>query len=323
MLKNKKAVYYICNNNWGHVSTNVWNILLDEGYLKDKAGIIFSGKEVVKFTDKNNNEFYFVPTETAICLDYDKYLPEMNKYFGDFDISGMVTWHEGPHAPSNVLTVHTLGDVNSGVFEYVKPRYMRNLMMAMNKNKEKLGLDNYTVVTEATHWSGSHNGHGDPKLLTKYHVPMMDIEVGSDENSWNDITACKVLARSLTQIFMDDEKIVHNLLCVGGIHFDPNFANAVFTQWGNNETFGVTHILANQWLVSGEYDTEDGFNRLCDAFNSIEGGVEAIVHHDKLKGCYKEVVRRLGEKYNVPVYKHQKLRKPEEMEVANTVNTHC
>lgn len=317
MIKNKKAVYFICNNRlWGHVGAHVWDILQEEGYLKEKGEITFAGEEVMKYTDQNNNIFYFVPMETAVCLDYARFLPEMNQYFSGCDISGMVTWHEGPHAPSNLLTVHSLGDVKSGVYGAAKPRYMRNLMLAMDRNRKELGLDEYRVVTEATHWSGAYEGYGhpgDPHLLTKYPIAMMDIEVGSEEESWNNITACKALARSLTQIFIDDNKIVHNLLCVGGVHFDPNFAEAVFTEW-DNEAFGVTHILANQWVVSGGYEDETGFERACTCIDSIEGGIEAIVHHDKLKGCYKEMVRKLGEKYQVPVYSHKKLRNPQEME---------
>jgi len=314
MIMNKKAVYYISNNRaWGHVGAHVWDILQEEGYLKEKAGITFAGEEVMKYTDQYDNAFYFVPMKKAVCLDYACYLPEMNQYFSDFDISGMVTWHEGLNAPSNVLTVHSLGDVNSGVYGAAKPRYMRNLLLAMDMNRKELGLDSYHVVTEATHWSGVFEGHGDPHLLTRYPVAMMDIEVGSDTGSWNDLTACKALTRSLTQIFVDDEKRMHNLLCVGGVHFEPNFAEAALTEWGN-EAFGITHIMANQWLVSGAYEDETGFERACTCIDAIEGGIEAIVFHDKLKGCYKDLVRKLGEEYQVPIYRHQKLRNPQEME---------
>ena len=72
--------------------------------------------------------------------------------------------------------------------------------------------------------------------------------------------------------------------------------------------------MANQWLVSGQYENEDGFARACACVDAIEGGIEAIAFHDKLKGCYKDLVRKLGERYNVPILKHQKLRKPEEIE---------
>jgi hypothetical protein len=98
---------------------------------------------------------------------------------------------------------------------------------------------------------------------------------------------------------------------VGGVHFDPNFAEAVHTCWNENEFFGVSHIIANQWLVSGEYEGENGIEKASECVDAIIGGIDAIVFHDKLKGCYKDVVRALGEKYKVPILKHQALRKPE------------
>ncbi len=308
-----KAVYYISNSQtWGHVSTCVWNILEQEGFLDEHTGIMFCGQEVMRYTDEGY-EYYFVPMDTAVCLDYPRFLPEMNRYFSDCDMAGMVTWHEGTHAPDNVLTVHSLGDVDSGYFGKAQPRYMRNLLLAYEKNRQELGLTDYHVVTEATHWSGVHEGHGDPKLLVQFPVPMVDIEVGSSPKSWEDEKACRALARTLTHVFDDDGKTVHNILCVGGVHFEPSFAEAVFTTWGS-EAFGVSHIIANQWLVTGKYEDEDGFKRMCDCIHAISGGVEAIFFHDKLKGCYKDLVRRLGRELQIPIYKHQKLRNPQELE---------
>lgn len=309
-----KAVFFISNNHdWGHVSYRVWDILEEEGYLKGDADIEFAGQQVKKCFD-GEHEYYFVPTDIALCRDYYRFLPDMNRYFADFDMSGMVTWHEGTHAPDNVLTVHSLGDVDSGCYGKAKPRYMRNLLMAFERNRKELGLEEYSVVTEATHWSGVHGGEGNPHLLLEYPVPMIDIEVGSSPACWDNDTACRALARTLTHVFDDDGMKVHNILCVGGVHFEPNFAQAVFTQWGDNETFGVTHIIANQWLVSGQYENETGIERASRCIDSIEGGIEAIFFHDKMKGCYKDLVRQLGTKYNVPIYKHQKLRTPAELE---------
>ncbi|MCD8035953.1 MAG: D-aminoacyl-tRNA deacylase [Clostridiales bacterium] len=311
-----KAVYFICSNKqWGHVASKVWELLEAEGYFQKEAGFTFDGGKVYSYTDERGNEYYFAPSQIAICLDYDKYLPEMNKYFADFDMSAMVTWHEGANSPERVLTVHSLGDMNSGTYGPISPRFMHNLLRGYKAEKDKLGLEEFTVCTEATHWSGAHSDEADPTLLLKYNVPMVDIEVGSEEESWSNDTACLALARTLTHVFDDDGKKLHNILCVGGIHFDPNYAEAVFADWGENDCFGVSHILANQWLVSGEYENEKGFERACRCVDAIEGGIEAIFIHDKLKGCYKDLARKLGEKYNVPVLKHQKLRKPEELEL--------
>lgn len=300
------------DRSWGYVATDVWDILEEEGYFQADAGFAFCGQPVKKYI-RDGNEYYFAGTDRALYLDYPRYLPEMNRYFADFDMSGMVTWHEGANAPDHVLTVHSLGDMQSGCYGRAKPRFMRNLILAYEQNRVELGLDDYQVVTEATHWSGCYDGHGDPNLLIQFPVPMVDIEVGSDVPCWTDRTACRALARSLTHVFDDDGARVHNILCVGGVHFEPNFAEAAQMKWGN-DAFGVTHILANQWLVSGAYETESGFTRACAAVDSIEGGIEAIFMHDKMKGCYKDLARRLSAKYSVPVYKHQKLRTPETLE---------
>lgn len=311
MTKGRKAVYYICDHkDWGHVSFLVWDILQEEGYL-NPAGFTFAGKEVMKYTDEKNNEYYFAPSDIAICRDYPRFLPDMNKHFGDFDMSGMVTWHEGTNAPERVLTIHTIGDVSSGCYGPANPLYNHNLMISMEKIRKDIGLENFKVVTEATHWSGVHDGTGDPELILKYNVPMVDIEVGSEEDSWSNKQACSILARSLLHVFDHDIKL-HNLLCVGGIHFDPNFAESVHTSWNDGkEYFGISHIVANQWLVSGEYENEQGEEKLSACIESIIGGIDGIVFHDKLKGCYKDLVRKLGEKYNVPIIKHQALRIPE------------
>ncbi len=311
MTKGRKAVYYICDEKkWGHVSFLVWDILKEEGYL-NPAGFTFDGREVMKYADEKNNEYYFAPSDIAICRDYPRFLPDMNKHFGDFDMSGMVTWHEGTNAPERVLTIHTIGDVSSGCYGPANPLYNHNLMLSMEKIRKDIGLEDFKVVTEATHWSGVHDGTGDPELLLKYNVPMVDIEVGSEEESWSNKQACSILARSLLHVFDDDIKL-HNLLCVGGVHFDPNFAEAVHTSWNERkEYFGISHIVANQWLVSGEYEGEQGDKKLSACIKSIVGGIDGIVFHDKLKGCYKDLVRKLGEKYNVPIIKHQALRAPE------------
>lgn len=310
-----KAVYYICNNkNWGHVSAKVWALLEQEGFFKEQTEITFDDMPVYKYVDDKGNDFYFVSTNIALCLDYEKYLPVMNKHFNDFDMSAMVTWHEGANSPQKVLTVHSLGDMNSGVYGPINTKYMHNLLRGYKLEKDALGLDDFTVVTEATHWSGAYGEDSDAALLTEYKVPMVDIEVGSEPESWENDKACLVLARTLMHVFDDDEKKIHNILCVGGVHFETNYAEAAFADWGDNECLGVSHILANQWLVSGEYENENGFSRACNCVDSIEGGIEAIAFHDKLKGCYKDLVRKLGEYYNVPILKHQKLRKPEEIE---------
>lgn len=314
MLSNKKAVYYICNKEDGSVwvSHHVWNFIKEKEGVK-QAGITFDNQDVLMYEDERQNKYYFVPTVVPICLDYPRLLPEMNEKFSDCDISGMVTWHEGASAPEKVLTIHSLGDVNKGVFGPTSPLYINNLLHAFEKNRQLLALDDFQVVTEATHWSGSIADESNVDLLLEYPVPMVDIEVGSFEADWENMDACQALTNTLFQVFDGEERNMYNILGVGGIHFDPNFAQAAFTTWDNN-VFGVSHILANQWLVSGEYEKDYGLEYASRAIDAIDGGIQAIAFHDKMKGHYKDLVRALGEKYNVPILKHQRLRNPETIE---------
>lgn len=312
-MAGKRVVYYISTNEGrpGTVSRIVWGILNEKGFLKP-AGISFDGREVMLHHDEAGNIYYFAQSEVPVCWDYPRYLAEMNEKFADCDFAGMVTWHEGASAPPKALTVHTIGDVNAGVYGPAQPAYMRNILLAMERNRVALGLDDYVTVTEATHWSGTAIGGSAPELMLQYPVPMVDIEVGSEEESWNNRFACEALAEALTHVFDEDGKRLHNLLCIGGVHFDPNFAQAVLAQWEDG-AFAVSHIIANQWLVAGEYEKEQGFAFACAATDSIAGGVEAVAFHDKMKACYKDLARALGEKYEVPVLRHQRLRQPEEL----------
>ena len=311
----KKVVYFICNNKGidGHVSKLVLENLKKRNL--EEADIIFDGYDVLKYVDDKDNIYYFTETNKPICYCYDELLDDMNKYFSDCDMSGMVTWHEGASAPPNVLTVHSLGDVNEGIYGPTNVRCMHNLLYAYERNRVKYGLDEYSVVTEATHWSGCYDDSKKAKALVKFPVPMVDIEIGSDPSSWENETAVNALTDTLFEVFNDDDMKIHNILCVGGMHFDPDFAKAVFTTWNDGkDTFGVTHIIANQWLVTGEYIGDHGIEYMDNAIKAI-GDVEAITYHDNTKGCYKDVIRALGQKYNIPVFKHQKLRKPEELEL--------
>lgn len=309
-----KAVYYICTNpDFGHVAPLVWKQLQDDGYLQEPTGIFCDGEEVMRYTDKAGNQFDFVPAKQAVCLDYPGYLPMMNEHFAGHDVAGMITWHEGASAPPKILTVHSLGDVNRGVYGNASPRHMHNLLSAMQREVDARGMDGYQVVPEATHWSGMTETNDDATLLLQYPVPMMDIEIGSEKESWEDPQAISALAAALLQVFFDDGLQLRNLLCVGGVHFDPAFAEAVHTVW-DGQSFGITHILANHWLVAGEYENEDGVSRAKNAVDAIQGGIAGIAFHDKMKGHYKDLVRALGEAYGVPIYKHQRLRKPETLE---------
>ena len=152
MLSGKKAVYYLSNNEKrpGLVSRLVWE-LLDEKKILSPAGFSFDGQVVMLHRDERNNEYFFVPTEVPVCWDYPHYLPEMNEYFSDCDVAGLVTWHEGASAPPKVLTVHSIGDVSTGVYGPINPVYMRNLLLALENGRKAEVVPKIWTGMIATH----------------------------------------------------------------------------------------------------------------------------------------------------------------------------
>ena len=306
----KRAVFYLAEDEKiDHVSALVFKALLQLDTYTE-TDIIVDDYPVFMEKDQNGDEFYFVRTQKVICHDYNRYLPDMLEHFSDFDVAGIITWHEGANAPDKIFSVHTTGDVDSGNFGPANPQYMHNILVALEKNRIDANLEDFSVTTEATHWSGMMYGDSSPEMILKYPVPIMDIEIGSSEESWKDPDAVKVLAKSLTEIFKEDGLELKNILCAGGKHFESGFSEEIF-RIKDGYGYGISHIIPNQWLVTGEYETERGQEKLELCVNSIAGGISAIAMHDGLKGVYKQQLRILGEKLGVPVFKHQKLRKPE------------
>ncbi|MDY0235344.1 MAG: D-aminoacyl-tRNA deacylase [Gudongella sp.] len=310
---NKRAVFYLAaDGNIDHVAAPVFKALLELNTLIE-TNIIVDGKPVLMKKNQAGDEFYFVRTEKVLCHDYNRYLPIMLEHFSDFDVAGIVTWHEGANAPEHIFSVHTTGDVDSGNFGPANPQFMHNILVALEKNRVEENLEDFAVTTEATHWSGMMYGDSGPELIPQYPVPIMDIEIGSSEQSWKNPQAVKVLAKSLTEIFKEDGLKLKNVLCAGGQHFERGFSAEIFDTW-DSYGYGISHIIPNQWLVTGEYEKDTGQEKLEFCVNSIAGEISGIAMHDGLKGAYKEQLRILGDKYNIPVFKHQKLRKPETIE---------
>lgn len=309
-----RAVFFFCVDPIDPVAGRVLKHAL-ELYEPSETSVAFDGWPVLATRDAAGDEFHFVRTNKVLSHDYLDKLPSLRRYFGEFDVAGIVNWHYGQNAPERILTVHTTGDVMRGSFGRASPTYMRALLLALERSRAELGLDAFRVTPEATHWSGTIFG-GDPDWIPEFRAPVLDIEIGSEPDSWGNHRACEAVARSLIAAFRTDGLKARNLLCVGGVHFEPAFAEAVFRVWDGN-AFGISHILANQWLVAGAYEEDSGMQRLERCIESIEGGVEGIVFHDNLKGAFKDKLRAIGQKRGIPVFKHQKLRNPAEIRFAD------
>ena len=296
-----KAVYFFCvDGNIDPVAPKVFIHLNDNNHLLETA-LKIDGFSVLEY-HQNDDCFQFVRLNDVLSHDYTRYLPVLNEHFAGFDVAGVVNWHEGANAPDKILTVHSTGDVASGNFGKSNPRYYKNLVCALEQNRIKNQLNDFRVMTEATHWSGIPHSQS-PELITQYGVPVYDIEIGSTQGSWSNKTAIKTLSESLFQVF-DDDGEVKTLLCVGGIHFEEAYLGVMLDR---ESKIAVGHILANQWIVNN-YAGENGFEKLSRCQESIIGGIRGVIFHDNLKGEYKDLCREMAKRSGIFVGKHKVLK---------------
>lgn len=299
----KKAVYFFCaDKDIDPVASKVFNYLQNNNYFAETK-LIIDGYPVTEYS--NGNCFLFVRLNNVLSHDYIQYLPVLNHHFNDFDAAGIINWHEGANAPDRILTIHSTGDVPSGFFGRSNPNCFKNLFCSLEQNRVKYQLDNFKVMTEATHWSGIPYKQS-PELIIKYNVPIYDIEIGSTPESWNNETAIKILSESLFDVFNENNQL-KALLCVGGVHFEESYSKILLE---NNISIG--HILANQQVLAN-YSGENGLEKLNNCIRSIEGGINGIIFHDNLKGEYKQQCGIIAEENKIYCGKHKILKTPNEL----------
>lgn len=273
-----------------------------------EAGGEVEGFPVLAHRDAAGREFVYVRTAEVLSHDYPRYLPALAERFSGFDLGCVVNWHEGANAPDAIFMAHTTGDVVSGEYGPADPALTTAMLRAIERTRAEAGLDGYRTVTEATHWSGVVYGHAS-ELLTRYAVPLLDVEIGSGPACWGDPAAAEVLARALVRVF-DDEPRGASVLYVGGVHFEPSLRDAAVGDAARDDVL-VSHVIASHWLAAGGYGEPGGVDKLEACARSIAGGVDAVVFHDSLKGPQKAAVRALAERLGVEAVNHRRLRGPE------------
>lgn len=279
--------------------------------LKSASALVSVGPEIdghpiLEVSGLRDSRMSIVTTNDLVSNHYARYAPILNEHFEDANVIGVVNWHEGGNAPNAIFTVQTTGDLATGTFSPVDPRITRGLLLAIEDERSASGLHEFQTYLEATHWSGVKAGDVGSRIAD-LKPSVVDIEIGSSPVDWANPVAARVLARALLRTFDRIEEPVHSVLCVGGIHFEPGFTKPVL-QPRAGLPIAASHVLPNHWLVANGYDQESRLVDLRACANSIRGGVQGIIFHDKLKAPYKGVARLLAEELRVPMLSHKKIR---------------
>ncbi len=300
-----KAVYFFCTDSKiDEVAPLVFEASSQILELVE-TDITVDDYPVMKY-ERNGNTLYYVRTSILLCEDYNSYIPVINEHFSDCDLAVMVNWHGGANAPEKIICIHTVGDIATANFSPGNPVASTSLARALERNRQMLNLDDFKVTTEATHWSGIVYG-GDPAWIAKCNIPFLDVEIGSSSESYNNPVAVEIIARGLSEAF-DEDTEYPTVLYMGGMHFEDTITNAVLH---DTHPVSLTHILSSRWVQIEAYEGETGIANLMKCIDSIKGGIDGIVIHEKLAREQKDLAAALSEKLGVPVLKRKALKTPE------------
>ncbi len=301
----KTAAYFLCvDPSLDQVAPRVMETIQHTYKLTELSERV-DDYPILEYIDEKGNRILFIRTTVVICQDHERYMPILET-LKDAAIIGMVNWHGGSNAPDKILAIHTVGDVSSANFLISKPIYATNIARALETYRVQASLDDFSVTTEATHWSGIVYG-GSVQWLERVNVPLVDIEIGSTNESYNNMKAISVISKAIMDVFNNDMKLP-NVLYIGGMHFEDTITNAVLHP---THPVSLTHILPTRWVENDLYTDTNGLENLKKCIASIESGIDAFVVHEKLKKPNKDVIRALAEDLNIPIINRKALKNPE------------
>lgn len=301
----KTAAYFLCvDSKLDQVAPQVMEMIQNTHELTELDWMV-DGYPVLEHIDENSNRILFIRTQVVICQDHELYMPILEA-LKEAVIIGMVNWHGGSNAPDKILAIHTVGDVSSANFLISKPIYATNIARALEEYRQEASLDDFSVTTEATHWSGIVYG-GNVEWLNHVNVPLIDIEIGSTSESYNNKEAISVISKAIMAVF-NNEKKLPNVLYIGGMHFEDTITNAVLHP---THPVSLTHILPTRWVENELYTEDEGLTNLKKCIASIESGIDAFVIHEKLKKPNKDTIRALADELGIPIINRKALKTPE------------
>ncbi|MBN2259847.1 MAG: hypothetical protein JW702_04855 [Clostridiales bacterium] len=303
-----QAVYFFCMNpELDEVASMVFKSVTENLTLTE-LDLKADDYPILMHEDEQGNQFIFIRTEVILCQDHQRY-QYLLEIYADAEFIGLVNWHGGANAPDKILSVHTVGDVLSGTYPRSNPIAPTNLMRSLEYYRQQYNLMEFTVTSEATHWSGIV--YNLPiEQLEAVRAPMIDIEIGSTSESYNNPIAVIVIAKAMMDVFKVEKKLPV-ILYVGGMHFENTISEAIIR---DKNPVALTHILPTRWLDNELYFGERGKETILKCIASIDEGIDGIVFHEKVNKAIRDLVKQIGEEMNIPVFKRKDLKNADMLE---------
>jgi D-aminoacyl-tRNA deacylase len=182
------------------------------------------------------------------------------------------------HAPGNWRNADLGG--NPGKICKTSAFVIKYLFQELNKLAEPI-KSKYSVTLEVTH-------HG-PLI----EIPCCFIEVGSSVVEWNDLTACKIIAKTILTLqdypntHIDDWKAA---VGIGGPHYAPNFNKIQL-----NSEYATSHIIPNYVFPITEAMLKEAEEKTLETINEIIIDWKAFNSVDRQKTL--DLLKQMGFKY--------------------------
>lgn len=269
-------------------------------YSALSSSLVIGSKPVFQ-AQVNEHQYFFLETRDIASAIYPEIANDINLHFPDLNMIGLVNWHEGANAPSNIFCAHSTADITYGIFGATSGELLAATLSAMESERGSQDLSEFRTLFEASHWSGSAYGRA-PSELLQIRAPVFDIEIGSSSDAWSNSKAQEILVKALGKIPEHCKGDRLRAIYMGGVHFEPSASEMIF------QNVAIEHHLPNQWLVSGDYGVPGAEMKIVAAAKSCARAPQLIIYHAGLKSAYKECARRAAQLLSIPCLSHKQFR---------------
>jgi len=175
---------------------------------------------------------------TEDVIDLDNYESELERRNPEIII--VASSHKSEKG-TNSLSCHATGNFHSNdlggkseKLSIAPALHLRTALLELKNQQSRLKLNKYEVTLEVTHHSPTID------------LPVIFIEVGSNEKQWNDMKACEAAAEAIQCLMKRSPQRVPVAVGFGGSHYAPTFTRRVLE---SNIAFG--HIFPRYALDEG------------------------------------------------------------------------
>jgi len=200
-------------------STNMYKLFISEfGFVEDGT--------YDEFTKYNKDDFVLIHTK--------KGLVEIEELCNSFtpEVYICASRHRSEKGNPS-LTVHYTGNWNNA--DYGGSPKSVNLAPACYGKKALQSINavpGFDITLEVTH-------HGP----TAMNAPLLFIEVGSSENEWNNLDACRSICKAI--LSLDSVSDCETVVGFGGPHYAPNFTKVML-----NSNYAIGHMCPKHFCDS-------------------------------------------------------------------------